>query len=231
MMPFRENRPLHWLAGGTALAMGVSAFRPTMVFDWWLENLLVFLLLLFLAATYRRIPLSTFAYAMIFGFLLVHEWGAHHKYADVPLGEWMKDWLHTTRNHYDRVSHFAFGFFLSVPLREAFVATAGHRGFWSYFIPVEFALAAGAVYEVIESIVAEIVTPEQGEAFVGMQGDMWDAQKDIALGGAGAFLMMAALWMNASRSEDRTRVNIRDAGFGIVEKDVNLFKRSEEAGE
>ena len=54
---------------------------------------------------------------------------------------------------------------------------------------MEFALAAGAVYEIIESIVAEIVTPEQGEAFVGMQGDMWDAQKDIALGRVGAFLM------------------------------------------
>ena len=57
---------------------------------------------------------------------------------------------------------------------------------------MEFALAAGAVYEIIESIVAEIVTPEQGEAFVGMQGDMWDSQKDIALGGVGAFLIMAA---------------------------------------
>ncbi len=202
MVAFRENRALHYLAAATAAAMSVSAYRPSMVFDWWLENVLVFLLLLFLTATYRRIPLSIFAYAMIFGFLLVHEWGAHHKYADVPLGEWMKAWLHTTRNHYDRVSHFAFGFFLSVPLREAFVATAGTKGFWSYFIPVEFALAAGAVYEIIESIVAEIVTPEQGEAFVGMQGDMWDAQKDIALGGVGAFLMMAALRGCRQRARD-----------------------------
>jgi putative membrane protein len=66
----------------TAAAMMVSAYQPTMVFDWWLENLLVFLMLGFLAATYRRLPLSTFAYTMIFLFLLVHEWGAHHKYAD-----------------------------------------------------------------------------------------------------------------------------------------------------
>ena len=127
MIPFRENRALHYLMAATAVAMAVSAYRPTMVFDWWLENLLVFLMLGFLTATYRRIPLSTFAYGMIFLFLLVHEWGAHHKYADVPLGEWMKGWLHTTRNHYDRVSHFAYGFFLCVPVREAFVATTGHR--------------------------------------------------------------------------------------------------------
>jgi putative membrane protein len=205
MLTFRENRELHYLLAGTAAAVGLSAYRPSMLFDWWLENLLVFLMFLFLAATYRRIPLSTFAYAMILGFLLIHEWGAHHKYADVPLGEWMKGWLNTRRNHYDRVSHFAFGFFLSVPLREAFVATSGHRGPWSYFVPVEFALAAGAIYECIEAAVAEIVTPEQGEAFVGMQGDMWDAQKDIALGGAGAAVMMLTLWLRRMRQRRSRR--------------------------
>ena len=201
MIPFLQHRKLHLLLAATALAMGISAWHPAMVFDWWLENLLVFLLLTFLAFTYSRFPLSTFAYVMIFLFLLVHEWGAHHKYADVPLGEWMKVWLHTTRNHYDRVSHFAFGFFLSVPFREAFVATTAHRGLWSYFVPVEFALAAGAVYEIIEMIVAEIVTPEQGEAFVGMQGDMWDAQKDIGLGGIGAALTMTALYLKATKAQ------------------------------
>ncbi|MBL8235988.1 MAG: DUF2238 domain-containing protein [Bryobacterales bacterium] len=193
MTPFRQNRALHFYVGGTLMMMAASAYRPAMVFDWWLENVLVFALIALLAGTYRKIPLSAFAYGMVFAFLAVHEWGAHHKYADVPLGEWMKVWLHTTRNHYDRVSHFAFGFFLSVPVREVFVATTANRGLWSYFIPVEFALAAGAIYEVIESIVAEVVTPEQGEAFVGMQGDMWDAQKDIALGGLGAFITMAAM--------------------------------------
>ena len=199
MISFRDNRALHYLMVATAIVMGASAYYPLMVFDWWLENLLVFLMLGVLVVSYRKIPLSTFAYGMIFAFLVVHEWGAHHKYADVPLGEWMKVWLHTTRNHYDRVSHFAFGFFLSVPLREAFIATTGHRTFWSYFVPIEFSLAAGAVYEVTESIVAEIVTPEQGEAFVGMQGDMWDAQKDIALGGIGAALMMGAMRIRAMR--------------------------------
>ncbi len=189
----RERPRVVGMAVVTAAAMAISAWRPAMVFDWWMENLLVFVLLAVLVGTYRRVRLTDFAYAMILLFLLVHEWGAHHKYADVPLGEWMKVWLGTGRNHYDRVSHFAFGFFLSVPVREAYLATGGGRGWWSYFVPVEFALAAGAVYEIFESIVAELVTPEQGEAFVGMQGDMWDAQKDIGLGGFGALLMMTAL--------------------------------------
>lgn len=197
MHSFREHRALHWLIGAVLLVMGASAYRPAMVFDWWLENILVFAMIGLLVVSYRKIPLSTAAYGMIFLFLVIHEWGAHHKYADVPLGEWMKAWLQTERNHYDRLSHFAFGFFLSVPVREMFVITTGNRGLWSYFIPVEFSLAAGAVYEVIESIIAEIVTPEQGEAFVGMQGDMWDAQKDIALGGLGAFLTMAGMRLRA----------------------------------
>jgi len=193
MVPFRENRTLHLLMAATLMVLALSAYQPAMMFDWVLENILVAILVVFLVLFYRKIPLSSAAYAMIFAFLVVHEWGAHHKYADVPLGEWMKGWLHTTRNHYDRISHFAFGFFLCVPVREAFVVTTGNRGWWSYFVPVEFSLAAGAVYEGIEAIVAEIVTPEQGEAFVGMQGDMWDAQKDIGLAGLGAFLTMAFL--------------------------------------
>ncbi|MBM3787828.1 MAG: DUF2238 domain-containing protein [Acidobacteria bacterium] len=189
-MAFRERKAVHVLMAGRAAAMLVSAHKPAMVFDWWLENILVFALLAALVLTWRRLPLSNAAYLSIFLFLLVHEWGAHHKYADVPLGEWMKGWLDTTRNHYDRVSHFSFGLFLAVPMREIFVLSTGNRGFWSYFLPVDFSLAAGGVYEIIEMIVAEIVTPEQGEAFVGMQGDMWDAQKDIGLAGLGALLTM-----------------------------------------
>jgi putative membrane protein len=68
---------------------------------------------------------------------------------------------------------------------------------------VEFSLASGAVYEVIEMIVAEIVTPEHGEAFVGMQGDMWDAQKDIALAGIGAALTMGYLRFRAGAVQSR----------------------------
>src|SRR5687768_18581247 len=111
-----EHGPLLGIA--TMVVMAVSAYESSMMGDWLLENLLVGVLLTGLAASYRKYRLSNTSYWMIFFFLCVHEWGAHHKYADVPLGEWMKTVLHTTRNHYDRVAHFAFGLFFAYPIFE-----------------------------------------------------------------------------------------------------------------
>ena len=192
---FRENKTLQWLCAGTLAAMAISGFRPEMVIDWWLENLLVFVLLVYLLATYRKFPLSNTSYGLIFVFLLFHEWGAHYKYADVPLGEWMKVWLHTARNHYDRVVHLAFGLFFGYPMHEMYSRYAGLRGRWSYFFPIETAMAFGAVYECIEATVASIVSPDAGEAFVGMQGDIWDSQKDMAMGLLGGAIAMTATWL------------------------------------
>lgn len=172
------------------IIIATSAYQPTMVGDWLLENILVVVLLAFLAGTYRTSPLSNTSYWMIFLFLCIHEWGAHHKYADVPLGEWMKGVLHTNRNHYDRVAHFSFGLFFAYPFYEVLARWAGVVGPWRYYLPVDIALAMGASYEILEAIVASIVSPEAGEAFVGLQGDMWDAQKDIALAGIAAALTM-----------------------------------------
>jgi putative membrane protein len=182
------------LAIATLLVMAISAYHPVMVGDWLLENLLVVLLLAGLGITYRRYRLSNTSYWMIFLFLCVHEWGAHHKYADVPLGEWMKTVLQTNRNHYDRVAHFAFGVFFAYPFHEVLYRWAGVRAGWQYYLPIEASLAVGAVYEIVESIVARIVSPEAGEAFVGLQGDMWDAQKDIALAGLGATITVVIVF-------------------------------------
>ena len=191
------------LAFATLVVMAISAYHPDMMGDWLLENLLVVVLLAALAITYRKYPLSNTSYWMVFLFLCVHEWGAHHKYADVPLGEWMKGWLHTTRNHYDRVAHFAFGVFFAYPFHEVLHRWAGVRDGWQFYLPVETLLAAGAFYEIVEAIVASIVSPEAGEAFVGLQGDMWDAQKDIALGAIGAAITMAVLYIHRkARNEE-----------------------------
>lgn len=193
--PFRRNRFLHLLLLGSAAAIGLSLYQPAMIVDWLLENLLVLVMFLALAFSYRRLPLSDLSYLLIFFFLCAHEWGANHKYADVPLGEWMKVWLATDRNHYDRVMHFVFGLFLAYPVQEIFLRTGGRANAWSYWIPVEASLAFGALYEMLEWIVASIVSPNAGEAFVGMQGDMWDAQKDLALGAVGAVIAMALVFL------------------------------------
>src|SRR5690242_7846873 len=118
---FRQNRFLHWLCIAGAAAILISAFRPERVFDWGLENVLVTCCLAALILTYNRFPFSDLSYVLILVFLSFHEWGAHYKYSDVPLGEWMKPWLHTQRNHYDRVIHFSFGLLLSYPMQEVFL--------------------------------------------------------------------------------------------------------------
>jgi len=90
---FRQNRFLHWLCAAGAAAILISAFRPERVFDWGLENVLVTCCLATLILTYDRFPFSDLSYLLILIFLSFHEWGAHYKYSDVPLGEWMKPWL------------------------------------------------------------------------------------------------------------------------------------------
>jgi len=190
----------------SALAVLISAYRPEKVFDFFLENATASIFMLTLAFTYRRLPLSDLSYALLLSYLLLHEWGAHYKYSDVPLGEWLKPWLHTQRNNYDRVVHFAFGFLLCYPFQEMFTRAAGVRGRWRYLLPVETILALSAIYEMLEAFMASILSPERGEEFVGMQGDMWDSQKDMfdaGLGGVVGLVLLAAARVMVARARIR----------------------------
>lgn len=173
-----------------AAVIAISAFRPESVYDWFLENTLVFGLLAALTFTYKRLTLSTLSYLLLLVFLSVHEWGAHYKYSDVPLGEWMKPWLHTKRNDYDRVIHFSYGLLCAYPIQEFFVRIVQVESRWRYYLPVECVLALSAVYELLEAMMANILTPERGEEFVGMQGDIWDSQNDMFMATLGAIAVM-----------------------------------------
>lgn len=176
-----------------AFAVALSAYRPEKVFDWFLENALVFTFLGVLALTYRKFPFSQLSYLLIFAYLGFHEWGAHFKYSDVPLGEWMKPLLHTHRNMYDRVVHFSFGLLLSYPMEEVFVRAMRVTNVWRYYLPVEMTLALSAIYEMMEAGMAMILSPERGEEFVGMQGDMWDSQKDMFVAGLGSIIAVIVI--------------------------------------
>jgi putative membrane protein len=189
-LEFRDNQFLRRLCGAFAAVFVISAIYPDKVFDWFLENALVSVFLVVLVASYRRLPLSDVSYLLIFVFLSIHEWGAHYKYSDVPLGEWMKVWFHTQRNSYDRVIHFNYGLLLSYPLQEAFMRKVGVRGRWRYLVPIESILCCSAVYEIMEAGMAMVLTPERGEEFVGMQGDIFDSQKDMLMAGLGSAAAM-----------------------------------------
>jgi len=192
-LPFGENRLLQVLCLAMAVVLIVTGYQPERVFDWWLENVAALAFLAILGTTYRRLPLSDLSYLLIFVYLSMHEWGAEYKYSDVPLGEWMKPWLGTTRNHYDRVMHFGYGLLLAYPMQEWFMRVVGVTSRWRYLLPVESTLAFSACYEMLEALAASVLTPERGEEFVGMQGDMWDSQKDMLMAGLGAVTAMLVI--------------------------------------
>ncbi len=158
--------------------------------DWLLENLLAIAFVAILITTARRFPMSDRSYVLIAVFLGLHAVGAHYTYAEVPLGFWLKDHFGLARNPFDRLVHFAYGLLLSYPLREVLVRRASVRGVWSYSLPPSSILAQSALFEIIEAIVATIVSPDLGAAYLGTQGDEWDAQKDMTAALAGAVLAM-----------------------------------------
>jgi putative membrane protein len=170
------------------------AIHPVDRSDWFLENLLIFASAIVLIATYSRFQFSTLSYALIFMFLITHTIGAHYTYAKVPAGFWLQDWLHLKRNHYDRVIHFSFGFVLLYPMRELLRRSAHAYEGWATWLAVAALGALSGFFEIIEAIVAQIVQPDLGAAYLGIQGDIWDAQKDMGAALTGA--VSIALWLS-----------------------------------
>lgn len=193
---FRHNHLLQGLFGWYILIWGLLAISPVDRRDWFLENILALLLVGILVATHRSFPFSDLSYVLITLFLTLHAIGAHYTYAEVPFGFSMKSLFELERNHFDRVAHFASGLLLTYPIRELFVRQAQIRGGWTYVLPVVTLLALSGFFEVIESWVAQIVSPELGDAYLGTQGDIWDAQKDMTAALCGSILSMGitAAW-------------------------------------
>jgi len=183
---FGENQFLQRLSIAMAAVILIAGIHPDKIFDYFLENATAFTFLFVLALTYRKMPFSDLAYTLMFVYVCLHEWGAHYKYSDVPLGEWMKPWLHTNRNMYDRVAHFSFGLLMTYPLQEVLMRKVGVLSRWRYILPVEAILSFSAIYEMMEAGAAMVLSPERGEEFVGMQGDMWDSQEDMFMAGIGS---------------------------------------------
>jgi putative membrane protein len=165
-----------------------AAIDPLYRDGWLLENLLVFIFvpIIILAGFYFK--LSNLSYTLITIFMILHVIGSHTTYAEVPFGFFLQDLFNSSRNMYDRLVHFCFGLLLFYPIREIFLRLSKTRGFWGFWFPVELTFALAAIYEIIEWLTAIFVDPAAGLAFLGSQGDVWDAQKDMLLAGLGAIL-------------------------------------------
>lgn len=145
-----------------------------------------------LIATFRHFAFSDLSYGFILLFLMLHVYGAKYAYADNPFGFWMQHTFHTARNPYDRLVHTSFGLLMAYPMRELLLRKfrAGKR--WSWVLPVELVLSLSGAFELIEWSIADVFFPAQGQNYVGTQGDIWDAQKDMAVATCGALIAMLA---------------------------------------
>jgi putative membrane protein len=127
--------------------------------------------------------------------MVIHVIGSHYTYVAVPFGFTLQDWFGADRNMYDRLVHFCFGFLLAYPVREVFMRLSRVKGFWSYYFPLDLVGASSAAYEIIEWLTALRVDPAAGLAFLGSQGDVWDAQKDMLIAIVGAVLAMLVIFI------------------------------------
>jgi len=173
-----------------AIVWGIAAVHPVYPADWLLENILAVLGVAFFVVTYRKFPLSNLSYIPLALFMILHAIGAHYTYAETPIGDWLAPLLGWQRNNFDRVVHFLFGLLLAYPVRELYYRVIGSRGIWGIVLPLDLMISFSAVYELVEWGSTVVVNPEAGIAFLGAQGDPWDAQKDMALAALGAAITM-----------------------------------------
>ncbi|MCB1774802.1 MAG: DUF2238 domain-containing protein [Gammaproteobacteria bacterium] len=197
---FADNRKLHLMLAWVTGLWLLTAVAPLYRFDWLLENLLVFVYGAILIVTYRRFAFSNLSYGLFTVFISLHLVGAHYTYAETPFGFWLQDWFDLSRNHYDRIVHFSFGLLIAFPFHELLTRAAGVRQSWSYLMVMVTVLGFSGFYEALEGVVAVVVSPELGAAYLGTQGDEWDAQKDTALAFAGSVIAMAIVWYRARPS-------------------------------
>jgi len=152
-MPLSKNLWL-WVFLVIFSLVWVNSFAGTTdLSNWLLENTLTFIFLLFLIGTFKKYQFSDLSYLLICLYLCLHVYGSKYTYAENPFGYYLQDVFNSSRNHYDRIVHFGFGFLLAYPMREMFLKCS-----------------------------------ELGDAYLGTQGDVWDAQKDVFLAFLGAIL-------------------------------------------
>jgi len=186
--------PLYLLAGHSLLFI-ILAFNPVDRATWFVENLTVWIVLVVILVLYwQKIRFSNLAYALMAIFIYLHTIGGHWTFALVPF-DWVTDLFGFTRNHYDRIAHFSVGLY-AFPMAEKLLGEKLVKNNFLLFTYPVFAIATIAMsYELVEWVYAALANPEAGIAYLGSQGDIWDAQKDMLADTLGALFAMALFFI------------------------------------
>lgn len=187
-----------------------AAIGPTFRDDWWLENILVFLFVPVFVLIELKWGMSDASLSLLTAFMLLHVIGSHWTYSNVPLP--LKAWG-MTRNPYDRWVHTAFGLLLTYPMAELVVRRGWAGRGAAILVCVQFVFAASALYEIMEWVTGVVVAGDAAQAFLGSQGDSFDAVKDMAVAGAGAVVAGLACipWWRRERRVQGVRAAIQPA--------------------
>jgi putative membrane protein len=194
-----------------ALLWALLAISPWDRETWLVENALAVAAAALIIGYHRKLLLSRVSYTLIFIFMCLHQVGAHYSYAEVPYDAWFESLTGRTfnelvgweRNNFDRVIHFLYGLLLAYPIREVFLRVADVRGFWGYFLPLDLTMSTSMIFELFEWVAAALFGGELGQAYLGTQGDVWDAHKDMALASLGALIAMLVTYaINRSLQRD-----------------------------
>lgn len=188
-----------------AMLFFVLAFNPVDRMTWFVENLTVWIILAVILGLYAaNIRFSKAAYAFMFVLIYLHTIGGHWTFALVPF-DWVTDFFGFQRNHFDRIAHFSVGFYAFAVAEWLWSKRLVANKFLLFTYPVFVIATIAMSYELIEWIYAALANPEAGIAYLGSQGDIWDAQKDMLADTLGAifataiFFSLRKVWRKKNR--------------------------------
>jgi putative membrane protein len=170
-----------------------SAINPKDYFTWFLEVIPAIIALFILVLSYKKFKFTPLVYSLILVHCIILMVGGHYTYAQVPLFDFIKEFLHQDRNNYDKVGHLAQGFIPAMLAREILIRkNIINFEAWRSFFIVCFCLAFSALYEIIEWWVA-VLSDDAADDFLGTQGYIWDTQSDMAWALFGSILALLIL--------------------------------------
>jgi putative membrane protein len=168
----------------------VCAIEPYSRSTWWAENIPIVIIVVVLVALYPKVKFSNTAYAMMSVLVYLHTIGGHYTFARVPF-DFATDLFGFERNHYDRIAHFSVGFYAYAVAELLYTRRLVRSAWLLYLFPIFTIFTVAAAYEIIEWLYAVIEGGESGAEFLGSQGDIWDAQKDMLADGLGSIFAVA----------------------------------------
>ncbi len=195
----------------TIVFFAITAINPPYPKDFFYEHIMTVVFLLILIFTFKKFRLSNISYTLIFIFMVLHLIGARFTYSGVPYNDFfirffkfnINEFFNFERNHFDRLVHFSFGLLFAYPIRELFWRIANAKGIWKYYMPLDVIMAFSMLYELIEFGFAVIVGGDVSHTYLGTQGDIWDAQKDMLLATIGGFIALTTTFL----------INLKYKGF------------------